>query len=437
MTHEHWPVTRVRIADIVVSHDRMRKLRPEKVDEIAESVAAQGLLQPIVLRPRGPTNYWLVAGHHRLEAVRQCGHDRISAVIRDGLDADAALLAEIDENLIRADLSPVERALHVGRRKEFYEKLHPETKTGKTPGKAGGGKKAKSAKFASFAEVTANAIKQSKRKVQLDAARAKNVLVLADIAGTSLDQGDELDALAKLPEAEQRKLAEQAKAGEQVTAKHVAHSLRRASREQELAAATETASQALGEKVYGVIYADPPWKFEVYAESGKDRVADNHYPTMPTEAIKALKLPAATACALFLWATVPMLDQGIEVLKAWGFTYKSAVFWQKDSPPGTGYWVRNTVEILLIGVRGKVPAPLPGEQPPQVIKAPRGRHSEKPVVFAEMVEKLYPNVPKLEMFARTARPGWDVHGNEAPAVGKDADDLSIPDYLRRAEGKAS
>jgi uncharacterized ParB-like nuclease family protein len=198
--------TKIRVVDIIVAPARMRKLRADVVDSLAESISAQGLLQPIVLRPRGTTNYWLVAGHHRLEAVRQCGHDRIRAVILDGLDADQALLAEIDENLVRADLSPAERALHVGRRKEIYEKLHPETKPGKAPGKAGGGKKAKSAKFASFAEVTAKATKQSKRKVQLDAARAKTVLVLSEIVGTAPDQGDEIDALAKLPESEQRKL---------------------------------------------------------------------------------------------------------------------------------------------------------------------------------------------------------------------------------------
>jgi N6-adenosine-specific RNA methylase IME4 len=429
MTREHWPVTRIRIADVVVPHDRMRKLRREKVDEIAESVAAQGLLQPIVVRPRGPTNFWLVAGRHRLEAERQCGHDLISAVICDGLDADQALLAEIDENLVRADLSPAERALHVERRKEIYERLHPETKHGAT-GRGGKSSQNENSFVADIAEKTG----KGRSTIARDVTRARKIVVLRDIAGTSLDQGDELDALAKLPEAEQRKLAEQAKAGEQVTAKHVAQSLRRASREQELAAATVAASQALGEKVYGVIYADPPWKFVTGFTNTS--VADNYYPCMPTEQIKTLKVPAATDCVLFLWATVPMLDQAIEVMKAWGFTYKSAVIWEKDRS-GTGYWTLNTVEILLIGTRGSILAPSPGEQPPQVIKAPRGRHSEKPVAFAQMIERLYQNVPKIEMFARERRPGWDVWGNEVHVAGKDPDDLSIPDYLRRTAGKAS
>jgi N6-adenosine-specific RNA methylase IME4 len=136
---------------------------------------------------------------------------------------------------------------------------------------------------------------------------------------------------------------------------------------------------------------------------------------MTTEAIKALRVPAADDCVLFLWATVPMLPEAIDVMKAWGFTYKSAIAWVKDKA-GTGYWVRGQCELLLIGTRGNVPVPVPGEQPPAIIEAPRGRHSEKPAIFAEHIERLFPNTPKLEMFARKARPGWDVWGNEAPSV---------------------
>jgi N6-adenosine-specific RNA methylase IME4 len=110
-----------------------------------------------------------------------------------------------------------------------------------------------------------------------------------------------------------------------------------------------------------------------------------------------------------------MRPEAIEVMRAWGFTYKSASTWEKDKA-GTGYWVRGIVEDLLIGTRGDVPSPAPGEQFPGIIKAPRGRHSEKPEIFAKHIERLFPNVPKLEMFARKARPGWDVWGNEVPSV---------------------
>src|SRR5215472_8523298 len=190
-------VRMVRLDDIEVAPDRTRALRPKKVDEIAESIGARGQLQPIVVRPRRPQKgggrFRLVAGRHRVEAVRKLGHERIAATILDGLDADAALLAEIDENLIRADLTPAERAAHVGRRKELYEKLHPETKHGAV------GRRGKSRQLGEanerFTKDMAKKTGQSERKVQRDVTRANKVVVLPDVVGTSLDQGDELDAL--------------------------------------------------------------------------------------------------------------------------------------------------------------------------------------------------------------------------------------------------
>jgi N6-adenosine-specific RNA methylase IME4/ParB-like chromosome segregation protein Spo0J len=409
----------VRVTDIVVPPNRMRALRAEKVAEIAESIRARGrVLQPIVVRPRGRDTFWLVAGWHRLEAVRELGHETIPAVILDGLDADAALIIEIDENLMRAELSPAERAMHVGRRKELYEKLHPETK----PTKAGGPGRAK-ALVANvgddiaerFTKEAAKRTGKSERTIQREAERANKVTVLTDIVGTSLDEGDELDALAKLPEAEQRKLARRAKTGEKVTARHIAKKLRRDERERELADATRAAAESLGRKVYGVIYADPPWSFKVYnADSGLDSAADAHYPCMETEAIKALRVPAADNCVLFLWSTAPHLPEALDVMGAWGFGYRTHLIWKKDKT-GLGYWLRNQHEVLLIGVRGDVPSPAPGDRFSSVVEAPRTAHSVKPDVIAEMIERMFPNMPRVELFARKARPTWDAWGNEVEA----------------------
>lgn len=170
---------------------------------------------------------------------------------------------------------------------------------------------------------------------------------------------------------------------------------------------------ALPNTKFGVILADPPWRFEPYSrDSGMDRAADNHYPTMDLDAIKALDVPAADDCALFLWATAPMLPEALAVMAAWGFTYKSQIIWNKDRI-GTGYWARNKHELLLIGTRGDVPAPAPGTQPASVIDAPVSAHSAKPLEFHEIIERIYPTLPKLEMFARTARLGWQSWGAEA------------------------
>jgi N6-adenosine-specific RNA methylase IME4 len=141
-----------------------------------------------------------------------------------------------------------------------------------------------------------------------------------------------------------------------------------------------------------------------------DRAADNHYATGPLERIKALDVSSIMApnSVLFLWATVPMLAQALEVLTSWRFLYKSNFVWHKNRA-GTGYWSRNKHEHLLIGTRGRVPAPAPGTQWPSAIEAPVGRHSEKPAVLYELIESYYPTLPKIKLFARgEARKAWDI-----------------------------
>lgn len=185
---------------------------------------------------------------------------------------------------------------------------------------------------------------------------------------------------------------------------------RRRSRETELAAK----QRAMPDSPYGVIYADPPWRFKPFSEeTGMDRAADNHYPTMDLAAITALKVPAAPDCILFLWATVPMLPEALTVMAAWSFVYKSNFAWGKDKP-GTGFWNKNKHELLLIGTRGNIPAPAPGDQFESLIIAPRGEHSAKPFCFREMIEEMFPTLPRIELFAREKFAGWDVWGLEAP-----------------------
>lgn len=255
----------------------------------------------------------------------------------------------------------------------------------------------------------------------------------------------------------QRQIAADAEAGNEAAARNAIKREMRADREAELAAKQTD----LPNKKYGVIYADPEWRFEPYSrDTGMDRAADNHYPTSPTEQICArpVKDIAADDCVLFLWATVPMLPDALKVMEAWGFTYKSHCIWAKDRV-GTGYWFRNAHEILLVGTRGNIPAPAPGTQWPSTIEAPVGKHSAKPDRFAELIEEYFPNLPKIELNARRARKGWDTWGLEAPttsnggaidhdsetgevieqeqaapsspSIKKADDDLDVPAFLRR------
>lgn len=191
---------------------------------------------------------------------------------------------------------------------------------------------------------------------------------------------------------------------------------RRETRERELGAKIK----AMPEGAFGVIYADPPWRFEPYSrESGMDRAADNHYPTEPVEGIAGMTPSAADDAVLFLWATVPMLPQALEVMSAWGFAYKSGAVWIKDQI-GTGYWFRNRHELLLVGTKGEVPAPAAGDQVESVIEAAATAHSAKPSAIYEIIEAYFPTLPKLEMFARSGRGGWVSWGAEAPEQTEEA-----------------
>jgi N6-adenosine-specific RNA methylase IME4 len=186
----------------------------------------------------------------------------------------------------------------------------------------------------------------------------------------------------------------------------------RAARERALAAKI----RALPDKRYGVIYADPEWRFEPYSRAtGLDRAPDNHYPTSTLEKIAARPVwtIAAKDAVLFLWATQPMLPQALAVMVAWGFAYKSHRVWVKDKT-GLGYWFRNQHELLLVGTRGDIPAPAMGTQWGSVFEAPRGKHSEKPAEVYDLIEHYYPTLPKIELNARVARSGWDNWGAEAP-----------------------
>ncbi len=179
-----------------------------------------------------------------------------------------------------------------------------------------------------------------------------------------------------------------------------------------------------GGKSYPVIYADPPHRFETYsAVTGGEKSADNHYPTMSIDDILQLGCPAAFSAALLLWVTD--LANGLAIMKAWGFEYKSFWGWRKLYPgeqTGTGYWSFDNLELLLIGTRGDFPAPLPGTQPIKCTDHPVGRHSQKPAWFAEQIDRLYPDMPKLEMFQRRESladgdvrlsGNWDFWGNQA------------------------
>ena len=167
---------------------------------------------------------------------------------------------------------------------------------------------------------------------------------------------------------------------------------------------------------YPVILADPPWQYRSGTEFPTRDVA-NHYPTMALEEICALPVSglATGDAVLFLWVPSPKLAEATQIIAAWGFEYQTSVVWVKDKI-GMGHYVRSQHELLLIASRGKMPHPLPKDRPSSVIEAPRREHSRKPDEAYELIERMYPSLPKIELFARQQREGWDAWGNQAPKL---------------------
>lgn len=163
---------------------------------------------------------------------------------------------------------------------------------------------------------------------------------------------------------------------------------------------------------FELIYADPPWRYDFSRSPSRD--IENQYPTMELEDIKALDVPAADDAILFLWATSPKLPEAFEVMDAWGFEYRTSMVWVKPQI-GMGYYCRSKHELLLIGKRGEAPIPEETNRPHSVLEAPRTTHSTKPSEFYEVIERMYPSLTKVELFARAERDGWASWGGVAIA----------------------
>ena len=196
--------------------------------------------------------------------------------------------------------------------------------------------------------------------------------------------------------------------------------------EKPVAAVRSIQRESLGDRVaalppnqYRVIYADPPGKYgdeRGGLEGYSDSAAAAQYPTMPLADICAMdvKSMAAPDSVLFLWATFPLLPDAIEVVKAWGFTYKTAFVWDKQRA-NMGNYHNACAELLIIATRGSC-TPEIDKRPPQVIAEARGKHSAKPESFRVLIDTLYPTGPRIELFRRgDALDGWTVWGNEAAA----------------------
>jgi len=192
---------------------------------------------------------------------------------------------------------------------------------------------------------------------------------------------------------------------------------------------------------FATILADPPWQFQ--NRTGKmapEHKRLNRYETMELDDIKALPVGvvAAETAHLYLWVPNALLPEGIEVLRSWGFQYKSNLVWhkiRKDGGPdgrGVGFYFRNVTELILFGVRGRNARTLsPGRSQVNFLATQKREHSRKPDELYPLVESCSPG-PFLEMFARGSRPGWTTWGNQADEYYPD-----WPTYSNHSQSEAT
>lgn len=378
-----------------------RKVRGS-IEELANSIKELGLLNPITIT----SDFALVAGYHRYLACKSLGWKEIPTVTIhvDGLRAE---LAEIDENLIRNELSVIDRGENLVKRKKIYEALYPQTKRGVAGAMSRWGTDATAkSSVASFNKDTATKTGISERGIFQDIQIANDIApaVKDIIRDTGLaDRKTDLLSISRLLPDHQMQVAQKILSGVNTVSE---------ARRQVLVETAPPPPQMPSNK-YRVIYADPPWS---YGNTQPDYFTEqrDHYMTMPLPDIcnMPIKALAEDNAVLFMWVTSPILEESFQVVSAWGFKYKSSFVWDKILH-NMGHYNSVRHEILLVCTRGSCQPDI-RKLFDSVYSEERTQHSKKPEHFRNVIDTIYPNGRRIELFARnvTAK-GWDVYGNQA------------------------
>ena len=394
----------VNIDDIKIpSHRKTRG----NIEQLANSIKELGLLNPITIT----SDFALVAGYHRYLACKSLGWKEIPTVTIhvDGLRVE---LAEIDENLIRNELSAIDRGESLVRRKEIYEALYPQTKNGALGGwhnNKGNKLENPDSGFSSLPSFVVDVVSKTGTKrtsifesIQIanDIAPAvKDIIRDTDLA----DRKTDLLSISRLSPDHQMQVAQKILSGVNTVSE---------ARRQVLVETAPPPPQMPSNK-YRVIYADPPWS---YGNTQPDYFTEqrDHYMTMPLPDIcnMPIKALAEDNAVLFMWVTSPMLEESFQVVSAWGFKYKSSFVWDKILH-NMGHYNSVRHEMLLVCTRGSCQPDI-RKLFDSVYSEERTQHSKKPEHFRSVIDTIYPNGRRIELFARnvTAR-GWDVYGNQA------------------------
>jgi len=387
--------------------------------DLKRDIARRGVLVPIERDENGV----LLDGHHRVRAIEELRRAGVKVA-----DPPVLLRVGLSESAKRAFV----RAINLHRRHLTASQRHSvvEQQLAETPEKSDRA----IASVLAISPTTVGTIRrrlgekpgtvQIGHRVGLDGRRQRLPANRTILAGS---EGEARRVLAAVKAVGTAALPNRMLGAEEITAAaRIAH--RETNREARFADLAEAPALPSGRR-FSVLYVDPPWRYD--GPSDPTRQAERHYPTMSHEELLALPVGALAAkdAIVFLWATPPMLAGALELLAAWGFAFRTSACWIKQQPAsaasrkrgdttprdavGMGSYFRQAHELLLVGTRGRIPPPAPADRPSSIMRAPRGAHSAKPAIARDTIQRMYPLLPRIELFARGKSKGWTSWGQEA------------------------
>lgn len=358
-------------------------LEEDEYKQLKKSLKSEGCRDALVL--------WkgiLIDGHNRYEI---CFKENIKfrTINKKFKDRNEAILWMIDNQLGRRNISKYDRTRLALKKEDILKPIAKEQQS--KGGGSGSSGRQKSAQPIKVRDEVAKIAKVSHDTV----AKVKYIIEKAD-------------------EKQKKDLSSQ-----KVSINKIHSELQKAENRKRIAETFKEPKLPKTKKKYNIIYADPPWSFKHYSDKGKGRAPDNYYKCQNLQDIKDLPIDdlAADNCVLFMWVTYPFLQKSFEVLKAWGFEYKTIGFtWVKKNKKadswfwGMGYWTRSNAEVCIIATKGKITRQSSSVH--QIVDTPIEEHSKKPDCVRDRIVELVGDMPRVELFARQKTKGWDVWGNE-------------------------
>ena len=392
----------ISIKQVKIPKNRLRQIDLEKVSEIAESISQIGLLHPIVVNKDNK----LVSGAHRIEAYKVLKHKTIPVSIID-LPKLKSLLAEVDENLKRNDLSILEVGEHLINREGILEKFGVRARQGDNRFTARGEIDFASTNLADEIGVSKRSYLQRKQIVNN---------LSKDVIETLKDIGED-NNLTGLLDLSKQPTNIQIKVSTLLSSNGKSHSIKTALK---TILNKNNLRKLKKNKKYSVLYADPSWSHGIgntnHNGAGKNTTgsAETHYPTIEIDKLKGWNIPEICNenSILFMWVASPFLNQGIELGESWDFEYKTIAFvWNKVNPV-PGNYTMSECEVCLLFKKGSIPQPRGDRNTRQYYEMKKKSHSVKPAEFRKRIENMFPQHSKIELFARSKNKGWDVFGNQ-------------------------